>query len=162
MIYKYTLNREKVNGVADKVLTASPEDVVCFLRSIKLHEEEQECLLTIMLNSRNRVIGYYNVTRGLVNQAHGHAREIFRYSVINNACSIIMVHNHPSGDPSPSMLDIKLTGEIRESGKIIGIELVDHVIIGESKYFSFAEEGMLTNKTHTVGPHSGKGENKDE
>ena len=142
-MYKYTLNRERVNGVADNVLTSSPEDAVRFLRSINLHEEEQECLITLVLGSRNRIRGYYNVTRGLVNETHGHAREIFRYAIINNATAIIMAHNHPSGEPEPSAKDILLTGDIRKASKILGIPLIDHVIIGDNKYYSFAEEGML-------------------
>ena len=157
-IYCYSLNREKVNSVADNLITSSPEDVVQLLHSIGLHEEEQECLLTIILNSRNKVVGYYHVTRGLVNQAHGHAREIFRYSVICNACSIIMAHNHPSGDPTPSMQDITLTGEIKEAGRILGIELIDHVIIGGDDYFSFTEEGMMKDKTNNKSRIPGQGE----
>ena len=142
-IYRYSLNREKVGGIADNVLTSSPEDVVEFMRRIGLHEQEQECLIAVALDSRNNIRGYYHVTRGLVNQAMAHAREFFRYAVINNSISVIMVHNHPSGDPSPSAMDIQLTKEIQEAGKILGIPLTDHVIIGDHRYFSFLEEGML-------------------
>ena len=142
-IYCYSLKREKVNSVADNLMTSSPEDVVRFLRGIGLHEEEQECLIVIALDARSNIRGYYNVTRGLVNQTMAHAREVYRYAILNNSTSIIMAHNHPSGEPAPSMKDILLTAEMHKAGELLGIQLVDHVIIGDDDYFSFTEEGML-------------------
>ncbi|MCK5844008.1 MAG: JAB domain-containing protein, partial [Victivallales bacterium] len=109
----------------------------------RLHEEEQECLVVLVLDSRNSIRGYHEATRGLVNQSLGHAREIFRYAIINNASAIIMGHNHPSGCPDPSKRDIDLTLGIREAGAIIGIELMDHVIIGGDEYHSFKENELL-------------------
>jgi len=157
-IYQYTLKREKVGGIADNVCTSDPEHVVEFLKSINLHEEEQECLVAIVVGSRNNIRGYYIVTRGLVNQALAHPREVFRFAIINNATGVIIAHNHPSGDPQPSMKDIQLTQKIREAGNVIDIELIDHVIIGDDNYFSFRKENILNNNPHNVG----KGEIKNE
>ena len=148
IIYQYSLKREKVSDIADNILSSSPEDAVQFLRSIGLHEQEQECLIAIALDSRNNIKGYYNVTRGLVNRTMAHPREFFRYAVINNSTSLIMAHNHPSGDPTPSLTDIQLTDEICKAGEILGIQLIDHIIIGDENYFSFAEEDMLKEKSN--------------
>ena len=143
MIYQYSLNRTKVNGIADNILTSNPGDVVEFLRSIHLDKEEQECLITVVLDTRHNIRGYYTVTRGLVDQVLAHSREVFRYAIINNASGIVMAHNHPSGSSAPSAKDIQLTQDIKKSGEILGIKLMDHIILGNNNYFSFAEEGML-------------------
>ncbi len=143
VIYQYTLKREKVNGIADNILTSNPVDVVEFLRSIHLHEEEQECLISVVLDARNNIRGYYEVTRGLVDQTLAHSREFFRHSIVSNASGIVMAHNHPSGSIDPSAKDIQLTQNMKKSGEILGIPLMDHIILGDNNYYSFAEEGML-------------------
>ena len=142
-VYRYSLRRESVGSVSERASVGNPGSVVAFLRAIGLHEEEQECLLVLILDTRNNIRGYQEVTRGLLDQSLGHPREIFRFAVINNAKSIIMAHNHPSGSVAPSSADIQLTENIAEAGGIIGIRLTDHVIIGEEGYYSFVENGML-------------------
>ena len=96
-----------------------------------LQDKEQEELWVIMLNTRNRVLGMQQVTVGLADRAQWHPREVFREAIKANACRIILVHNHPSGDPMPSPGDVGTTKSTVEAGKIIGIELADHVVLGK-------------------------------
>ena len=142
-LYRYSLKRERVGGVAEGARTSSPGDAVAFLRSIRLHEEEQECLVVLVVDARNNIRGYHEATRGLVDRSLGHPREVFRYAVINNASAIIMAHNHPSGELTPSLNDIELTDVIRGAGEIIGISLMDHIIIANEGYYSFVEEKLF-------------------
>ena len=142
-LYRYSLNRERVDGVAEDIRTASPLEVVRFLRAVRLHEEEQECLVTIVLGTRSHVRGYHLVTRGLVDKVLGHAREVFRYAIINNASGIVLAHNHPSGNPAPSIKDLEFTREMAAAGGVVGIRLMDHVIVGGDDFYSFADEEML-------------------
>ena len=144
-IYKYTLNREKVSELSDGIYMAQPEKVAEFLRAIGLASQEQEHIVALILNPKNMVVGYYAVVVGLADMAYAHSREVFRYAIMLNAASsgIIMAHNHPSGVCDPSHDDIRLTTAMREAGKIIGINLLDHVIVCETSYFSFREKNLI-------------------
>lgn len=116
---------------------ADEPEVVYNIASEILEGEAQENVLVFALDVKLNVAGITNVSRGLVNASLLHAREVFRPAILANASGIILVHNHPSGDPSPSEEDHNITEQMREAGKILGIKLIDHVIIGESSYYSF-------------------------
>lgn len=108
----------------------------------------QEVLRVVLLDTKQRLISMVDVTKGTVNEAPAHPREIF-YPVISYAThSFVLVHNHPSGDPDPSEADLQLTRRISEAARILQIHLLDHVIIGQplngrQGYFSFKEAGVL-------------------
>lgn len=104
---------------------------------------EVECLAVILLNTKLRAKGHYIVSVGSLNEASAHPREIFRVAVASAAYGIIMLHNHPSGEPDPSDADRRLTRRVREAGDILQIHVRDHVIIGHERYFSFCEAGMI-------------------
>lgn len=104
---------------------------------------EVECLAVILLNTRLRAKGHHIVSIGSLNEASAHPREIFRVAVASAAFSIIIMHNHPSGESDPSDADRRLTRRLREAGEILQIQVRDHVIIGHQRYFSFCEAGML-------------------
>jgi DNA repair protein RadC len=93
------------------------------------------------------------VTKGTLNASLVHPREIFRQAVRESAAAIVLVHNHPSGDPTPSGEDEAATRQICEAGQIVGIEVVDHVIIGERRYVSFMESGLMPKRKEGVGTH---------
>lgn len=97
----------------------------------------------IYLNSRKRIIKEETIFIGSLNESLVHPREIFQIALNENAAAIILLHNHPSGDPSPSSFDIEITKELIESGKILGIEILDHIILGDNKYTSFKEKNLL-------------------
>ncbi len=104
---------------------------------------KQEQMKLLMLNTKTKLIGEINISKGTVNASLISPRELFIEALNCNAVSIILLHNHPSGDPSPSESDILLTKRVRDSGAIIGIELLDHIIIGNNCYMSFSEEKMI-------------------
>ena len=96
-----------------------------------------------MLNTKNHIVGVMEVTRGTLDSSLVHPREVFRGAILHNAASIILCHNHPSGDSAPSREDMKVTERIKQAGKVLGIDLLDHVIIGNGEYTSIREEGLL-------------------
>lgn len=108
-----------------------------------LRHEKQEQMKLLMLNSKTRLIGETNISKGTVNASLITPRELFIEALQKNAVAIVILHNHPSGDPSPSREDKLLTQRIREAGALIGIDLLDHIIIGNNCYMSFREEGIL-------------------
>lgn len=111
-----------------------------------MRHERQEIMKLLMLNSKSRLIGEKDISRGTVNASLITPRELFIEALQKQAVSIIILHNHPSGDPTPSREDIYITARIREAGKLIGIELLDHIIIGNNCYTSFSEKGLLYTK----------------
>lgn len=97
----------------------------------------------LMLNTKARLIGETDISKGTVNASLVSPRELFIEALQKNAVSIILLHNHPSGDPTPSKEDILITKRIKEAGSLIGIELLDHIIIGNNCYISLAEKNLV-------------------
>lgn len=107
-------------------------------------DEDREVLLVMMLNTKNQVIGLHRAHVGSLNASVVHPREVMKSAIINNAASIIVSHQHPSGDPTPSREDIEVTRRLAEAGKILGVELLDHVIVTYTgKNVSLKEKGYL-------------------
>ena len=102
-----------------------------------------ECVVVLILTTRLRVKGHHFVSVGSLNEAMAHPREVFRIAIMEAAFGIVLMHNHPSGEPEPSQADVNLTRRIREAGQILRIELCDHVIIGQGRHYSFKESGLL-------------------
>ena len=99
--------------------------------------------MMLALNTKSVLIDDFLISEGTVNASIASPREIFLEALRVKAVSIILIHNHPSGDDKPSREDILVTNKIREAGEIIGINLIDHIIIGDNSYFSFKEKGYL-------------------
>jgi DNA repair protein RadC len=106
-------------------------------------KETKEMFMTLHLDGKNRIICMDLVSMGSLNQSIVHPREVFKTACISNAAAIICVHQHPSGDPSPSSEDIAITRRLKEAGEIMGIKILDHIIVGEGEYLSFVERGLL-------------------
>ncbi|MBS5824707.1 MAG: DNA repair protein RadC [Clostridium argentinense] len=104
---------------------------------------KKEYLKLIMLNSKNIVISVKHISIGSLNSSIVHPREVFLEAIKNSSASIIICHNHPSGDPTPSKEDINITNRLKECGKILGIEVLDHIIIGDGIYVSLKERAFL-------------------
>lgn len=119
----------------------SPENVASLCNDMVLMD--QEVLRVLFLNTKNAVTGQVDVFKGSLNSAVVHPREIFKEAIKRSSANIIVIHNHPSGDPTPSKEDINITIRLKECSKIIGIELLDHVIIGEDKYVSLKQKGII-------------------
>ena len=121
----------------------SPIDAVELGRKF-LDEADREELVICCLDTKNQPISMSVVSIGSLNSSIVHPREVFKVAILSNAASIILFHNHPSGLEDPSKEDISITHRLKEAGKLIGIELVDHIIIGsEGKYCSLKEKGIL-------------------
>lgn len=119
-------------------------DICGICNTIGLPDLPHEELHVFFLNTKNYITGTQLVSRGTLNASLIHPREVFRGAILANAYSIVMVHNHPSGNPEPSNADKTVTKQIRSSADIIGIELLDHVIIGSNgNHFSFRQEGLF-------------------
>ena len=120
----------------------SPESVAeCYMEYLR--HEEQETVRLLSLDMKGNLLDDSVITRGTVSASLVSPREIFMTALRKRAVSVILLHNHPSGDPSPSREDIQITNLVRESGELLGIELLDHIIIGDLKAFSFRKEGLL-------------------
>ncbi len=119
-----------------------PENIYEFFKN-KLIHLKQENLMAIFLDNKNKLIAYKTIFIGTINMSVSHPREIFKEAMKNSSVYIILVHNHPSGDPTPSVADLKFTNQVYKTSKIIGIPLLDHIIIGNNKYYSFYDNGDL-------------------
>lgn len=119
----------------------SPRDVCQYATWIKTAEKEY--FLALYLNARNVLIHEETVSIGSLNANIVHPREVFRPAIVNSAAAVILVHNHPSGDISPSQEDLRLTARLVEAGRLIGIEVLDHLIITEKSFMSFRSEAYI-------------------
>ena len=137
------LGRRFVSLAPEERATIScPEDVVNLL-SAEMSTLEQEHLRVLMLNTRNEVMGIEEIYIGNVNSSVVRPAEVFRPGVRANATSILAVHNHPSGDPTPSGADVSITRDLVEAGKLLGMELLDHLVIGTGQRFVSMKEARL-------------------
>ncbi|AUS87698.1 hypothetical protein LBYS11_15735 [Lysinibacillus sp. YS11] len=126
----------------EKFTIRSPQDAATYLMP-DMTSLNQEHFVVLFLNIKNQIIHKQTIFIGSLNASIVHPREIFREAVKRSAASIICAHNHPSGVPTPSTEDIEVTKRIVEAGYIIGIELIDHVIIGDHQYISLKEKGYF-------------------
>lgn len=133
--------------MATQQVLDSPEQVYQLLGG-EMRSLTQESLRVVLLNTKYRLIRVEQVTTGTVNESLAHPREVLRPAITHSAFAFILVHNHPSGDPSPSRADCKSTSSLAEAARLMQIEFLDHVIIGirsetHDAYFSFREQGLL-------------------
>ena len=134
----YRINMEK-----SKALTqiSSPNDVLTYFKDME--DLRQEEIRLIMLNTKNKIIAHKTISKGTVNASIVTPREIFFTAIKMMASSIILAHNHPSADVTPSSEDKNITEIVARSGKLINIKLLDHIIIGKNKIYSFKEAGLI-------------------
>jgi DNA repair protein RadC len=108
-----------------------------------LMKETKEMFITLHLDGKNRIICMDLVSQGSLNQSIVHPREVFKTTLLSNAAAVILVHQHPTGDPNPSSEDLAITRRLKEAGEIMGIKVLDHIIVGDGEYLSFVERGLL-------------------
>ncbi|MHB1042086.1 MAG: RadC family protein [Eubacteriales bacterium] len=120
----------------------SPEDAAGLVME-EMRHLDREHFRAILLDTKNHVIATEKISVGTLNSSTVHPRELFRNAIKRSAAAIILLHNHPSGDPSPSQEDIDITGRVAEAGNIIGISVLDHIVIGDNKFTSFKARGLL-------------------
>ncbi|NLH95934.1 MAG: DNA repair protein RadC [Clostridiaceae bacterium] len=126
----------------NKVTIKSPADVGMLLME-EMRHLKKEVFKVILLNTKNHVIKYLNVSVGSLNASIVHPREVFSEAVRAGCSGMLLVHNHPSGDPEPSREDIETTHRLVNAGSILGIKVLDHIIIGDGRYISLREQGLM-------------------
>jgi len=138
---RYTVKRSG-DGAPALVMPYVRTPSHCAATLIRLLEDEpSEVFAIVCLNTKLRVLAYHEVSRGSLDSSLAHPREVFRAAILANAAGIILVHNHPSGDPTPSPDDVGLTQRLRAAGTVLGIDVLDHLVIGDGQYYSFKETG---------------------
>jgi DNA repair protein RadC len=108
-----------------------------------LGRETREHFWAVHLDSKNKLLCLDPVSTGSLNASIVHPREVFKSCLLSSAAALLLVHNHPSGDPTPSTEDREITARLKEASEILGIRLLDHVIIGDGRHYSFADQGLL-------------------
>lgn len=138
----FELANRMENPAASKPVIKKPEDVAGLIRG-RLKDKKKEYFLAILLDTRSCLIKIAEISVGSLDSSIVHPREVFKEAISASAASIIFSHNHPSGDLTPSEDDIMLTKRLAEVGEIVGIEVLDHIIIGDNKYLSLKREGLF-------------------
>lgn len=126
----------------DKKTIDSPQAAADYVMA-RLRDETREHFLAMLLDTRHHVLDMPVISIGNLNSSVVHPREVFKQAVLASAASIILLHNHPSGDPKPSREDINITSNMVRAGQIIGITVLDHIIIGDNQYISMKETGLI-------------------
>jgi DNA repair protein RadC len=123
----------------------------------KLASSDKERFYSILLDTKNKVIGVEMVSQGSLNSSPVHPREAYKSALLASAASVIFVHSHPSGDPDPSESDREITRQLYQAGDLLGIEVLDHVIIGRDEFYSFSDRGELMSLVKKKSEEEGKG-----
>lgn len=121
---------------------SSPNDIADIFIPL-LRDKTKEEFIVVCLNSANKIINYETITIGLLNSSLVHPREVFKVAIENNSANIVLVHNHPSGNTDPSEEDITITKKMVDAGKILGITVFDHIIIGQNSFSSLVEKRLI-------------------
>lgn len=144
-MYEYRLRRIARRGGAGDVLGARAvpaSDVAALFRGLRVHDE-REHFFVAHVDVHAHVVAYELTAIGTLNSVGVHPREVFRAAILAGASGIVLAHNHPSGDSTPSGQDDDLTKRLRDAGELLGIPVVDHVIVAERSYYSYAEHGRF-------------------
>lgn len=151
-IYKSYINESKLNYLVKESSTNypsmdsihTPQDIAEIMRNVfHLHELAEETVYMVCLNTKGIPTAFFVIGKGTVNACYYSTREIFIQALLSSAVQIILCHNHPSGDVTPSAEDITMTGTVKAAGTLLNIPPKDHIIIGGYHYFSFNEQGLI-------------------
>jgi DNA repair protein RadC len=126
----------------DKPVVKTPEDVNILVKA-RLRGKKKEYFLALLLDTRNQLIKVSEIAVGSLDTSIVHPREVFKEAISASAAAVVFVHNHPSGDATASEDDIKLTKRLAEAGELVGIEVLDHIIVGDKKFLSLKREGLF-------------------
>ena len=146
-LYEYHITRSLLANATNCGRQVSEPEAVFNLAGLRAREVE--IFVVLCLNAKNGVLAWHEVTSGLADRTQVHPREVFRLAVLTGASRVLLLHNHPSGDPTPSAQDIAATRQLVEAGNIIGIEVLDHVVVGGvaptlgRRFVSFRQENLM-------------------
>ena len=143
---KIEVVERKVKQIWNEVISEpveTPGDVTTYLDTLDIKTSDREIFVVLHLDVRNRVVAHEIISIGTQTASMVHPREVFKSAILKGACSLILAHNHPSGDPSPSKDDIDLTHRLVEAGRLMGIDVLDHIIVAPPDLsLSMKETGM--------------------
>ncbi|MDO8690502.1 MAG: JAB domain-containing protein [Dehalococcoidia bacterium] len=142
-VHRLMLVKEKGQVPWDSRKTVTTPDAVAKMMTKYLSGADREHFVVVALDTRLHVIGVNTVSVGALDQSVVHPREVFKYAVLTNAASLILCHNHPSGDLEPSEEDIRTTRRLKQAGEILGIGVVDHIIVHQDRWLSMQKHGSL-------------------
>ena len=143
-IQKVILVREKsVEYDAENFTVVSSSDVADISRTLDIDKSAEELFCMFCINAKGQIIAFHEVSHGDLCSSTTHPREIFKRAILNNAGSIVFIHNHPSGDPTPSNADIETTRRLAEVGQLLGIPVLDHIILGNENFVSMKASGLM-------------------
>jgi DNA repair protein RadC len=141
-VFRLSLIKDHTLAYANASCMLTPQNVYELIKEY-LQDTDREHFIAIFLDSRSAVIGMNTVSVGTLTESLVHAREVFKGAILANAASIIVAHNHPSGEALASEADISVTSKLKDAGRILGIPIEDHVIVADVGYFSFRQHGLL-------------------
>jgi DNA repair protein RadC len=132
--------RPDLAAIDDQRILNVPRETAAFLVPI-LENEPVEVFVVVLLTTKHRVLAYHEVARGAIDSVHVSPRDIFKAVLLGNAAALAVGHNHPSGDPTPSPEDCAITRTLSAGATLLGVQFLDHVIVGNGRYYSFKEGG---------------------
>lgn len=138
---KLTIHEVPANYISGKTRVTSSREVFDLFRF--LANETKEHFMALHLDSKNRILCLDHVSSGSLNASIVHPREVFKTCLLSSAAAVLFLHNHPSGNPDPSREDLELTSRLKDAGELLGIRVLDHIIIGDSRYISMADQGLV-------------------
>lgn len=141
-LFQAVAERYEREKIVQKIVFGSPASVASYLKE-KIGKEEKEHFIMLCLGTKNNLIKICEISVGTLNESLVHPREIFKEAVRSNSAQVIVSHNHPSGDVEPSGQDLIVTKRLVEVGKLIGIELLDHIIVSKNNFFSLREKNLI-------------------
>lgn len=143
LMYELKVVRERRAGYGSLRSIRSSREVYDLFHDRFAHADREE-FIVVPLDAKNRVLGFHVVSVGSLTSSLVHPRECFKVAILANAAALILVHNHPSGDPKPSSEDLAITKRLSEIGELMGIRVLDHVVVGDNRYVSFVDDGLLS------------------
>jgi DNA repair protein RadC len=141
-MFELKLIRERKEGYGLRQHFRSSQDIYETFRDRFLRADREE-FVVLLLDVKNKLLGFHVVSIGSLTSSIVHPREVYKIAILGNAAAIILLHNHPSGDPTPSAEDLHITNRLRQVGDVLGIKVLDHVVIGDGRYVSFVDDGYL-------------------
>ena len=140
--FELKIVRERSGIYLPQRMVRGSEDVYLAFRD-RFEKVDREEFLAVLVDGKGRTMGFSVVSVGTLTASIVHPREVFKPAIIGNAASVLLVHNHPSGDPEPSAEDRALTSRLKQAGDLLGIKILDHIVIGDGRYTSFVDAGIL-------------------
>ena len=141
-MFELKVIRERKEGYGLRQQFRSSQEIYETFRERFLRADREE-FVVLLLNAKNKLLGFHVVSVGSLTPSLVHPREVYKVAILGNAAAIILLHNHPSGDPTPSAEDLHITTRLRQVGEVLGIRVLDHVVIGDGRYVSFVDDGYF-------------------